>query len=341
MAFLQTQGAHVSEGATTNFGDPAAERAAARDGLVLADLSHWGLIALAGEEAQTFLHSQVTNDLRNLAPEHAVFAGYCSAKGRMLANFLVFRRADELVVMLPESIRESVQKRLTMFVLRAKVKLRDAGGEWVRLGLSGPGANALLAEAVGLAPGAQIMDVAHGDHAFAVRLGDERFDVFVAPAQAESIWHKLSARARPVGAQVWDWLLVDSGVPAIVAATQDQFVPQMANMLELHGVSFTKGCYPGQEIVARTQYLGKQKRRMYLAHVEGEAKPGEAVYSPEFGGQIAGTVANAAEAPDGGSDLLAVMQISSYDGGDVRLGAPDGPRLTFRPLPYPYFEPAE
>lgn len=339
--YLQDRGARLVDGVVHDFGDAAAERLAARDSLVLADLSHWGLIGFSGEEAQTFLHGQVTNDLRNLAPERAVFAGYCSAKGRMLANFLVFRRGGDILLMLPEATRESVQKRLSMFILRSKVKARDAGAEWVRLGLSGAGAGELLAETLGLKPGHNLMAVAHGDDAFAVRLGDARFDLFVAPDRAESAWAALSAKARPVGSPAWDWLMVAGGIPAILPETQDQFVPQMANMVELGGVSFQKGCYPGQEIVARSQYLGKQKRRMYLAHVAAEAKPGEAVYSTDLSGQVTGMVVNAAPAPEGGSDLIAVMQISSYESGDVRLGAADGPALGFRPLPYPLAEAPE
>lgn len=339
--FLQGRGAHFVDGQLADFGNPADELASAKEHLVVADLSHWGLIGFAGEEAQTFLHGQVTNDLRNLTPERAVFAGYCSAKGRMLANFLVFKRGDELLVMLPESVRDSIQKRLAMFILRAKVKTRNAGGEWIRLGLSGPGATALLTETLGLTPQAEIMAVAQADNAFAVRLGGDRFDIFVRPDDATAAWEKLSAKARPIGAPAWDWLMVDGGIPSIVPETQDQFVPQMTNMADLHGISFNKGCYPGQEIVARTQYLGKQKRRMYLAHVEADAKVGDPVFSPEFGSQSAGQVANAAPAPGGGYDLLAVMQISSYEGGDVRLASPEGPRLAFRPLPYPVAESAQ
>ncbi|MDD4880788.1 MAG: folate-binding protein [Gallionellaceae bacterium] len=314
--------------------DNEADLATARDALVVADLSHWGLIAFSGDDAQTFLHGQITNDLRNLGPERAVFAGYCSAKGRMLANFLVCKRGGDILVMLPESLRETVQKRLAMFILRAKVKARDAGSEWVRLGLSGPGAAALLAEAMGAVPGAEIMAMAHSETTFAIRLGDNRFDLFVAPEQAPALWQRLAVQARPVGAAAWDWLMVDAGIPAILPQTQDQFVPQMANMVELGGVSFQKGCYPGQEIVARSQYLGSQKRRMYLAHVDAEAKAGDPVYSPDLGGQASGTVVNAAAAPGGGRDLLAVMQIASYESGAVHLGTADGAKLAFRPLPY-------
>ncbi|WP_165873559.1 YgfZ/GcvT domain-containing protein [Parasulfuritortus cantonensis] len=315
-------------------GGAAVDPAAARAELVLADLSHWGLIAFAGDEAQTFLHSQVTNDLRGLGPERAVFAGYCSAKGRMLANFLVFKRDGDILVMLPETLREAVRKRLAMFILRSKVTARDANGDWVRLGLSGPGAGALLADALATAPGPGIMAMAHTEAAFAIRLGDERFDIFVRPGQAPDLWRALAARARAVAAPVWDWLMVDAGIPAVVPATQDQFVPQMANMIELGGVSFQKGCYPGQEIVARSQYLGTQKRRLYLAHVESEVQPGEPVYSPAGGDQPVGQVANAAAAPGGGYDVLAVLQISAYESGAVHLGKEGGPALAFRPLAY-------
>ncbi len=331
--YLQTQGAVVDGGAVRHFGDPSAELSAARDSLVLADLSHYGLIGFAGEEAQTFLHGQITNDLRGLRQSDAVFAGYCSAKGRLLANFLIFKRGGELLLMLPGSLREAIQKRLTMFVLRAKVKVRDATDEWIALGLAGPGASTAVARQFGSAPPA-MLGVVQQETGWAVRLSDERFDLFIRPETAIAVWQALAGQARPVGTPVWDWLTVNAGVPVILPATQDHFVPQMANMEMLHGVSFQKGCYPGQEIVARSQYLGKLKRRMYLAHVDAEAAPGDELYSPELGTQSCGMVANAAPAPGGGTDLLAVMQVGSHDGGEVHLGSADGPRLTFRELPY-------
>lgn len=331
--YLQTQGAVVVEGVVQHFGDPKAELAHARDGLVLADLSHYGLIACTGEDAQTFLHGQITNDLRGLKEDKAVFAGYCSPKGRLLANFLVFRRGGELIVMLPRSLRDSIQKRLHMFVLRAKVKLRDASGEWVVLGLSGKQAAELVAARFGQSPAAP-MDVVQGPEGWAVRLDERRFDVFVTPSAAPGLWQQWSAQARPVGAPAWDWLMVAAGVPVILPATQDQFVPQMVNMELLGGVSFQKGCYPGQEIVARSQYLGKLKRRMYLAHVETAAEAGQELYSPSLPGQPCGLVVNAAPAPDGGTDLLVVLQQSRREDGEVHLGRADGPRLDFKPLPY-------
>ena len=169
--FLSSQGARLENDTVADFGDAAGELAAAQGRTVLADLSHYGLIGFSGEEAQTFLHGQITNDLRGLRESAAVFAGYLSPKGRMLANFLVMKRGDDILVMLPASLREAIQKRLTMFILRAKAKTRDASGEWVRLGLAGPGAAELAKNTLGTALPEGIMGMAHTDSAFILRLG--------------------------------------------------------------------------------------------------------------------------------------------------------------------------
>jgi tRNA-modifying protein YgfZ len=333
--FLASRGATLENGAVSGFGDCAGELAAARTQTVVADLSSFGLIGFAGEEAQTFLHGQITNDLRGLKENAAVFAGYLSPKGRMLANFLVMKRRDDVLVMLPEALRESIQKRLSMFILRSKVKARDAGSEWVRLGINGADATALVTDILGTAAPVGMMSMAHGATAFALRLGDGRFDLFIAPDAAQAAWEKLTTRARPVGTPVWDWLMVQAGVPVVLPQTQDHFVPQMANMEILGGISFNKGCYPGQEIVARSQYLGKVKRRLHLAHLDAEALPGDELFAPDPADQAAGLIANAAPAPDGGWDVLAVVLNPSVEAGEVRLKSRDGAKLVFKSLPYP------
>jgi len=333
--FLISRGATLESGAVAHFGDAAGELSAVGAQTVIADLSHYGLIAFSGDEAKEFLHGQVTNDLRGLRDDTAVFAGYLSAKGRMLANFLVMQHGAELLVMLPASLRESVQKRLSMFILRSKVRARDASGEWVRLGVSGPLAASVLGETLGMALPASRMAMTHRDDAFVLRLGEDRFDAFVRPDAAPALWEKLASRVRPVGAPVWDWLLINAGIPAVLPPTQDHFVPQMANMEVLGGVSFTKGCYPGQEIGARSQDLGKVKRRLFLAHLDAEAHPGDELFAPDPADQSAGMVANAAPAPGGGWDVLAVALAPSVEAGEVHLKSRDGARLAFRPLPYP------
>ena len=154
---------------------------------------------------------------------------------------------------------------------------------------------------------------------------------------APALWQKLSTDAQPAGSPCWDWLNIRAGIPVILPQTQEQFVPQMANLDLIGAVNFKKGCYPGQEIVARMQYLGKNKRRMYLAHVYAETAPqaGNELFSMEMEGQSCGMVVNAQPSPNGGYDMLAVVQIASHDTFPVHLGALTGARLEFNPLPYP------
>jgi folate-binding protein YgfZ len=167
---------------------------------------------------------------------------------------------------------------------------------------------------------------------------DGRILVVAPDAAADALQTKLAGEAASVAPEVWRWLGIRAGVPVIGAATQDLFVPQTANWDLLGGVSFQKGCYPGQEIVARTQYLGRLKERMHLFHVDGPpSPPATKIYGAVFGDQACGTVVNAAAAPDGGSDLLAILQLSALDGA-LRVGSPIGPALA--PLPLPYAIPA-
>ncbi len=331
--FLTTQGAQTDAQGALHFGPGVDEVAAAQRDLVLADLSHFGLIAFNGEDSLAFLQGQITNDLRGQGLDQAVFAGYCNAKGRLQANFLVLRQADDYLLLLPDGLRETLQKRLSMFVLRSKTRARDASAEWVRLGLSGPGARALLTRACGNAPAAGLGVLQHGD-GLAIGLADERFDILVRPEAAPALWQALSAEARPIGHTAWDALLVDAGIPTLLPATFEAFTPQMVNMELLHGVSFNKGCYPGQEVVARTQYLGKVKRRMFLAHVEGTATPGIHLFSNAVPDQDCGMIVNVAPAAGGGHDCLAVVRLDAWEARDVRLGDRQGPLLIARPQPY-------
>jgi folate-binding protein YgfZ len=313
--------------------DLAADLAAAQDGLVLADLSHYGLLGLGGEDARDFLQNQISNDLRGQTPEQGVFAAYCTPKGRMLANFIVIERQGERLLLLPRALVAPLQKRLSMYILRSKVMHRDASESWVGMGLSGPGADAVLRAVLGLAPPPGL-GVAHSEDAFAIALGEGRFDVFVAPERAPAIWQALAAKARPVASAAWDGLLVRAGIPVVLPETQDHFVPQMANMDALHGISFNKGCYPGQEVVARAHWVGKVKRRLFLAHVDATPALAQEVFSAAVSDQAAGQVANLAPAPGGGFDLLVVLREEARAANDVSLGGRDGPRLSFMDLPY-------
>lgn len=334
--FLTRQGARIAEGRVLDFGSPEAELSAAQNGTVLADLSQLGLLAFSGEDTAEFLQGQLTNDVRGMGPDAAAWNGYCSAKGRLLANFLVWRQGADTCLQMAGDIREAVLKRLRMFILRARVTGRDASDENVRLVLAGPEAAAALM-AAGLPLPEEAMKTRANENGFVIRLAADKFVLVLAPDEAPALWTALAGRATPVGSAVWDWLRLSNGIPMITAATQEEFVPQMVNWEVLGGVSFRKGCYPGQEIVARTQYLGKLKRRMYLAHLNGDdaPRPGDPLYTPDMDGQASGMVVNAAPAPGGGHDLLAVAQIESVAAGQpIHWKTPDGPVLTLKPLPY-------
>jgi len=334
--FLSAHGAQIQDGIVQHFGDAAAERIATRDGTVLCDLSQFGAIKIHGEEAQGFLHNLFSSDVNALTPQHAQYSSFNTAKGRALATLLIWRDAEAFFLQLPLSLVAPIRKKLSMYVLRAKVKIEDASDTVISLGLSGPNAAALLQKHYTTLPQQSLDAMQHEDGSL-IRLADDRFQINTTPQLASALWQQLSAEACPVGSACWNWLSIRSGIPAILPQTQEAFVPQMANLDLTGAVNFKKGCYPGQEIVARMQYLGKNKRRMYLAHVENDTAPqaGDELFSMEMEGQSCGIVANATPAPGGGYDLLAVVQIASHDTFPVHLGALTGARLQFRPLPYP------
>jgi folate-binding protein YgfZ len=335
VALLATRaGGIVADGVVRDFGDPLGELAATASGSVLAPLAQFGVLAFTGQDARDFLHNQLSCDVEGLTADAGAYGVYCSPKGRVLANFLLWREADALCMLLPRSIVAAIEKRLRMYVLRSKVTIEDRTSPLVVLGASGAAAADAVGGLVGTSPGTPLSVVRRGG-VTAIALAATRFVVFAPAGDAPQVWGQLGRALRPVGAACWDWLEIASGFPWVTAATQDQFVPQMANLELLGGVSFRKGCYPGQEIVARMQHLGRPKRRLYLAHVPAEACPaaGEPLYGASLGDQAAGTVVNAAPAPGGGFDLLAVVQTASA-GETIRLGSPTGPELRFRALPY-------
>jgi len=329
--FLRKQGAR---GGCRDFGRPAEELASAQSASIITPLENLGVIRVAGDDATAFLNNLLTNDIKNLAKDSGQRNGLCSPKGRLLATFLIWREGTDLMLALSADLHSAILKNLSMYILRSKVRLTDACDERILIGVSGTeGAKAL--GALGPMP-AEMLKVADFGPGRMLRLDGQRYLLAVDPAAAAGVWTTLAKTATPAGLDAWDWLEIQSGVPMVTAATQEEFVPQMVNFDLIGGVSFKKGCYPGQEIVARTHYLGKIKRRMYLAHVDGRLPaPGEHLYAPETGDQSCGRVVLSAHAPLGGNDLLAVIQSSCAEAGEVHLESPSGSELTIRPLPYP------
>lgn len=335
--FLAGRGAIFENDQVTHFGQPGEERRLAGIHDILTDLSHLALLQAHDVDAQSFLQGQLSNDIQLVGATQTQLSAYCNPKGRMFAIFRIFQRHDNYYLQLPASLADATLRRLRMFVLRAKVTLQHAPDELLRIGFSGPNASRLIADAVGFVPSAT-NEASTRDDVTVLRLAGPlpRFELLAPRSRMETIWTALAHHATPVGAGPWAWLDIRAGIPTVLPGTVEEFVPQMMNLELLDGVNFKKGCYPGQEIVARMHYLGRLKQRMFLAHVEDthQPAPGTPVFAPDFPGQSAGAVVNAEPAPTGGYDLLAVIQLSCVRSGTVRLGTEDGTMLHFSELPY-------
>ncbi|MBY4897471.1 folate-binding protein YgfZ [Cupriavidus sp. AU9028] len=315
----------------------AAQFAALRQDGVVCRPANLGLIRVEGDDAATFLHSQLTNAVDDLAPGQARLAGYCSPKGRLLATFLMWRDAAGIALQLSADLQPAIQKRLSMFVLRAKAKLSDLGAASGCVGVAGARGDSALSAAGLLLPAGPWSTASEGDTTV-LRLPDTdgvpRWQVWGPAERIDALRERLAVTLLPADAELWDWLDIRSGLPRIVVATQERFVPQMVNFELIGGVNFRKGCYPGQEIVARSQYRGTLKRRMWLVAGEGETPAeGTEIFRTDEPEQPAGMIVNAAPGPDGGWEALAELKIDAASAA-LRLGHADGLALTLGELPY-------
>jgi folate-binding protein YgfZ len=290
-------------------------------------LAEWGLIRAQGADAASFLHGQLTQDVQHLGERAACLAGYCTAKGRLLASAVVWRAgSDELLLACSADVLPATLKRLSMFVLRAKCKLSDASAALPLHGLAGSAATAWLGP--NAPPSAWQRSDVLGGHV--IRLPDgagvARY-LLALPA---------TAAAPPLPAlapDAWRWLEVGSGVPRIVQGTVEQFVPQMVNFELVGGVNFQKGCYPGQEVVARSQYRGTIKRRAFVFACDSAAQPGQEVFHSADAEQPAGMVVNAASFA-GAHRALAEVKLAALEDGTLHLGSAAGPLLERVAQPY-------
>ena len=295
----------------------------------VARLTTLGVIRVQGEDAAKFLHGQLTQDVVLLGQHDARLAAFCSAKGRMLASFTLYKRSpDDIFLVCSRDILAPTLKRLSMFVLRAKAKLSDASADWAVYGLAGSAVSATLTD---------------GGTAMKTDVGDAT-RILLSPAGSvpRALWVAPAASAPPAGDALsldhWLWGSVHSGIAPITSPVVEAYVPQMLNYESVGGVNFQKGCYPGQEVVARSQFRGTLKRRGYLVHCDAPLAAGQEVFHESDASQPCGTVAFAALAPTGGSDAVVSMQVAAASGGALTLGAADGPSLTLLPLPYPLLD---
>jgi hypothetical protein len=311
-------------------------------GNILTDLSHLGVIKVSGNDAEKFLQGQFTNDVRQVNTTQSQLSAWCSSKGRILVNFRLLQRDDNAYYLLmPQANVEATLKRLPMYVLRSQVKLENVSDVLSCIGVAGTHSTQLLGSCLrGSLPSAvndtlttglvTVLHI-HGPTARYIVLSEE-------VPTLQTLWQGLVAGGvYPVGMEAWELLDILAGVPTILPPLVDEFVPQMVNYQALGGVNFKKGCYSGQEIVARMQYLGTLKRRMYLLKIDTILipPPGENLYvSNET--QSVGQIVNAQLHPDGGVIALAVISISHAENEVVHLHSQAGEFLKLLELPYSF-----
>jgi folate-binding protein YgfZ len=336
--WLIDSGANLRTDRVLDFGDPETEVRITTAENILCDLSHMGLIEASGEEATQFLQGQFSNDINQVRESRSQLSSYCNPKGRMIAIFRIFKRDQSYFLRLPIELLESTLRRLRMFVLRAKVELNDASHALIRIGYCGPAAENELKSLAGQIPEG-VNDSVRAANTTIIRVPGPRprYEIYGELDDVKSLWQRLKSSATPVGASQWALLDILSGIPTVLAQTREAFVPQMANLDLVDGVSYSKGCYPGQEVVARMHYLGTLKRRMYRIHLNTPTppQPGDSVFRSESRNeQLVGTIVDAQRDGRGGSTGLAVMRINETEKGNLRLNTPEGPSITLDNLPY-------
>ncbi len=334
---LQQYPARYDEQGYVCFGDPQEEiRRTSREN-VLALLHGQGVIRASGADAEAFLQGQFSNDVTMLTINQAQLTAWCSPKGRVLALMLLLRDESGYNLLIPRALIPTTLKRMRMFVLRSKVVLDDFSDQYICLGCSGSDIEQHLLQQLPAVP-----NVAYGVQHHAglqiTRLPGPRprFLIGGTPQAVVTNWSFLSESLTLVGDAAWQWLDIEAGLPSVLPGSVDEFVPQMLNLEILDAVNFKKGCYPGQEIVARTHYLGKLKRRLYKLHMENTSTPttGTDIYNAHGDGQSIGKVILAQPAPSQGTDMLAVLQMEAAADGKLHLGNLSGPVLQVQTLPY-------
>jgi folate-binding protein YgfZ len=289
-------------------------------------LATLGVIRVEGEDGVKFLQGQLTQDFALLGSDEARLAAFCTAKGRMQASFIGFqRKPTEILLVCSRDLLAPTLKRLSMFVLRARARLTDATADFRIFGVAGE----VLASLVGGFAGPwSKSDVGAAQ---VVRL-------YPADGQARALWIGPADHPAPAGASLsadlWQWSEVRSGIATVTAPIVEAFVPQMLNYESVGGVNFKKGCYPGQEVVARSQFRGTLKRRAFLVHCASMLAAGQDVFQAADPEQPCGMVAQAAPAPGGGWDAIASMQIAAAEAGGLTAGGANGMAITMLPLPY-------
>ena len=335
--FLLSINATIENNIVKNFGLSIDEEQTAYSNLVLADLSHYALIEASGDDVIEFLQGQLTNDIKLITDSTGQLSAYCNPKGRILANFRIFKRHNHYFLRLRSDIIEPTLKRLRMFVMRSKVELTDSSTELSRMGVAGLNATKTLSAIFSNFPENTDDSCTENELTIIKLAGDlPRYEVYGAIDDIKNLWQKLESDAVAIGENSWNLLTIRAGIPEIVSATVESFVPQMVNLQAINSLSFTKGCYPGQEVVARMHYLGKLKRRLYIGSVNSNTLPtsGQAILANDESEQKAGQIVTASWSKDKKIEFLAVLQIEKAEKGELHIESDSSATVQLMDLPY-------
>lgn len=329
-------GARLEGDAIIDFGDPNGELAAALEADVIADPGDLGVISITGADAGALLQGQLTAEVRTLPMTQSRLTAWCNPQGRALALMRMFRIDDGYALVLPGDLLEATIKRLRMFVLRSRVTISDCRDTLACIGLAGDGISQAVGDALTLPGDADECSVA-GDISI-VRIADRRPRwLLVGPIPSlGQVWQSVAGRCRPVGAGAWALCDVLAGLPQVFAATREHFIPLTLNLDALGGIGFSKGCYTGQEIIARMKYRGHLKQRMQIGRVAAATAPAPGTRLAIAGAEMsAGEVVQSAPHPDGGFMMTAIVTMELPAQQAVHLESADGPVVVWQPLPYP------
>ncbi len=334
--FLITQGAVIDKQLPESFTNADSTNFDSQHNY-LCDLSNLGIIRASGDEALSFLHGQFTNDLHSVTNDSSQLSSYCNPKGRMLAIFRVFQKNDDYYLILNRDVLEAVLKKLTMFKLMAKVDLTDVSDEYVLFGLAGSDATSIIKDH-GLHLPESVNASVHEEETTVIHIPSEstRILFICKPDNAKTIWQSISNSATAATYKTWELHDIQNGIPQVTAETYEAFIPQMVNLELIGGVNFQKGCYPGQEIVARTHYLGKPNRRMYHVSINTNdcPLPGTNIFSVKDGEQPVGKIVSAQLSNNEMCHALAVLRTAKESDDELHLEPTKGPEITVLTLPY-------
>jgi len=306
-----------------HFGDPLAEAQSALSGTIIADLSWLAPIRIQGAAAETFLQGQFTCDVSDIDTKGSRFGAWCDLKGRVTTLIRLIRVDNGFWMLVPQALKANLLSRLRLAVMRSDVRITDSSDENVCVGVAGANVPDLLEDTLQVTPLAQ--DATVTSEGLSIdRLPDDhpRFIVIGAPDRMTELWTALAENTQPAGHEAWDLRDVLCGIPWIRTSTSGEFLPQMIGLKRLNAVSFSKGCYLGQEVVTRAEHRGKVKRRLHLLHTSGSSivEVGRSVFVGSRPEQAVGSIIGSARHPEGGQQLLAVLTETVLELEELTLG---------------------